>query len=363
MSGAIEERESSEFQRLSECTSSYGHLAALNGNEFVIVLHNIWDSPIIYKYNVANDRWTPVMSLQKGYKSSTIPAALFDPNTTTLHLAIRDRGSKWGYQWKVHELLSIDTDQWKIRKRLSFPKDRTIKRKVERMLLKVDRIVLIGDEIHCLYDNDGDICRHFVVNNVSGDVIQEPVDIHPNCVKVTNAMFVGAVGSRSNIVVVGHRKRVGSMIAEYSLATQQWNVWEWAYTEYRSGGFVAAMDGRYILSFGGYLDRDESDSILIYDVERKLCVESELKLPKKCAFCQAVLMTDRNRGELLTCGFIKRCYKAEEFRNVLILPTALVLLIGKCFVMEFVHVIMDSAKRGPHYRVNVDDILKSVAAS
>ena len=147
------------------------------------------------------------------------------------------------------------------------------------------------------------------------------------------------------------------------MATKQWQHWEWTSAflkDYfnRNGNFVAVMNGRYILSFGGRRDKryTQIDSILIYDVEKKQCLGRELKLPVRSHDCQAVLMADQNRDELLTSGFVRRCYKAEEFRDECILPTPLITIIGKYVAMEFVHLIL-ATKRGNHYRINIDDIL------
>ena len=221
---------------------------------------------------------------------------------------------------------------------------------------------MIGDEIHS-FDDDESTYRHFVVNKVSGNMIQKPARIYPNLHSLSDAMFVG---SRNSIVVGWVSRMGGSIIMEYSLTTKQWEVWEWARAflkDYHGcyDGFVSALNGRYILSFGGLRGDTATDSIMIFDAERKQCVESELKLPMKGDYWQAVLMTDQNRDELLAFGFVKRCYKAEEFKNMRVLPIALISLISKCFEIEFVHLIMGNSKQGPHCRINVDDILRIVS--
>ena len=230
--------------------------------------------------------------------------------------------------------------------------------------MTVYHFVLIGDELHCLYDDEDHVCHHFVANKVSGDVIQEPAEIHPNLHSVHKAIFLG---SRSSIVVTGHCKVdgrfSGNMIVEYSPTTKQWTVWEWArgfLKDYRccGGGWMSETEGRYILSFGGHRNSKDIDSIMIYDVDKKQCVESVVKLPVKCFNWQGVLMADQKRHDLLTFGFVKRCYKAEEFRNMMVLPTALILLIGKWFAMEFIHLIKGRTNQAAHYRVRADDILK-----
>ena len=348
MSSAIEETGCPEFQRLNGCDLSFpvGHLVALNGTEFVLIPQNTHRFRCIYKYNVANDQWTSVMSLEK---ECTIPGAVFDPNTTTLYLLVHHKDvRKRGLQW-------IDTEQWAVRMCLEVPKSE-----------KYDiRVILVGGEIHCLYPDGYGNCRHFVVNKVSGVVIQEQVEIQLKLIDLSKPMFVA---SRSSIVVAGASGMGGSTIVEYSLTTKQWKIWEWAHACAKDyfpfyGSFVSAWNGRYILSFSGVRDGIATDSIMIYDAERKHCVESELKLPVKCEFCQAVLMSDQTRKGLLTFGFVRRCYKAEEFQNMSSLPTSLITLIGKCFEVEFIHLILLRQKHGVHYRVNVDEILKCVPGS
>ena len=359
MSSEIEETACPEFQRLRGCDLAYpmGHLVASNGTESVIIPENTNDFPNIYKYNVANDQWTHVMSLEE---ERWIPGAVFDPNTSTLYLSINHEDEQGNTKC---DLQAIDTEKWAVRKCLQFSKFGNI-------MTDDYHILLIGDGIHCLYDDDvyGDddgCCLHFVLDKVSGDGIQEPLEIHSNLLTVGKPMFLE---SRNSIVAASRCTIGGSTIVEYSLTTKQWKVWEWAQECLQGylgfyGSFVSVLNGRCILSFGGWRNNKVSDSIMIYDVDRKQCVESELKLPVTCEHCQTVLLTDKNSGELLTFGFIKRCYKAEEFRNMVILPTSLITLIGKCFTMEFVHLIMTGSKESTHHRVNVDVILKCVAIS
>ena len=353
MSNAIEETECSEFHRLRGHNLSYGHLAALNENEFVTIPYHIDNISNIWKYNVENDRWKAVMGLYIACRSYSIPGAVFHPNTTTLYLAVHHREGM--ALTGKRELLSIDTEKWKFQEGLPFGWPF---RRDGKPIPKIYRIILAGDEIHSLYDDyDDDICRHFVVNKVSGDVIQEPVQIHPNLTKVNKAIFIR---SRGSIVLVGRNK----MVVEYSLLTKQWEVWDWKHNVCYYGAFVAVMDGRYILSVGGYRNKKfpETDLIMIHDLETKQCVRSDLKLPETCERCQAVLLSDQSCSDLLTVGFVKKCYKAEEFRNMMVLPTPLITLIGKCLAIEYVHLLMKGPKQScrAHYRVNVADILKCV---
>ena len=96
MTKAIEERACLQFR---DCEFSVGHLVAMNWNEFVIVPLNVSRFPVIYKYNVANDQWTPVMSLEKEW---TITGAVYDPNTERLYLVHRNlQGNTCRYQLRV----------------------------------------------------------------------------------------------------------------------------------------------------------------------------------------------------------------------------------------------------------------------
>lgn len=349
MSREIEETVCPVFQRLNKLNEHKffpkGHLVALNGNEFVFVLPYTFDFQTIYKYNVANNQWTPVMSLEK---DCIISGTVFEQNTKTLYLSVHHVDEQKDIC--KQDLQSLDTERWAVRKSLALSK------KGENTK---DHIVLFGDEIHSLYIDDDEIWHHFVVHKVSGDVIQEPLEIHP---KLHTVYKVSFVASRSSIVVVcGRWSRVGGpMIVEYSLTTKQWTVWKWARVVkkyYNShGGWVVAMDGRYILSIGGRCDGHTTDLIMIYDVERERCVESELKLPMKLDFFQVVLMADQNRDELLTFGFVRGCYKAKEFRNMKLLPVPLIAHIGKCCAMEFIHLFKPRPNLGFHYRVNVDEV-------
>ena len=172
MSSVIEERECPKFQRLSGYDVLRGQLVALNGNEFVIVPHRSKNASNIYKYNVANDQWTLMMPIPPN-----IPVAGFDPNTGTLYLSVQDEDTDGNFCGSHLQL--FDTEQWKVRKCLDFSK------------MDIYNIVLIGDEIHCVYSDFEDVSYHFVANKVSGDVIQEPTKM-PLDLFVTKTMFFGS---------------------------------------------------------------------------------------------------------------------------------------------------------------------------
>ena len=284
--------------------------------------------------------------------------AVFDPNTETLYLShhiVSNLGI--AFECGIQVIDTKVTKQWTV-------KDCLVPERRDGTLINCERLVLIGGELHTWEDHGQDMYTHCVLNKDTGEENQDIFEELPDSSVVTRTIFVA---SRGSIVTFSQsHTNGGTKIVEYSLTTKQCEFWEWAHPflkDYfnRSGSFVAVMNGRYILSFGGSMRKEkvftQIDSIMIYDVEKKQCVESELKLPVTSDYWQPVLMTNQNRDEMLTFGFIKRCYKAEKFRNMLILPTPLITLIEKYIAMEFVHLILAKDGRGSHYRINVDDIL------
>lgn len=157
-----------------------GHLVAINWNEFVVLPEDTSDPSTIYKYNLTNDQFEAVMPVPQGKTNMTIFGAVFDPKTAILYLSnhhVDDVGDMLGCDIQV-----IDTKQWTVKDCL-VPKGRVGK-------LNFECLVLIGDELHNLYEYDAHTYRHCVLNKESGNVIKEPIEIHPELFVVNRANFL-----------------------------------------------------------------------------------------------------------------------------------------------------------------------------
>ena len=110
MSNAVEESACQQFQRLSDCEFPRGHMAAINGNEFVIVPHYTCNSVGVWKYSFFNDQWTSMMPLDnENVYSQAIDDVAFDPNTKRLYLSVH-HVDKNGVLLRRY-LQSVDTEQ------------------------------------------------------------------------------------------------------------------------------------------------------------------------------------------------------------------------------------------------------------
>ena len=70
-------------------------------------------------------------------------------------------------------------------------------------------------------------------------------------------------------------------------------------------------------------------------------------------------MTDENREELSTFGFVRECFEKAEMKGVQYLPPSIIELIAGWVEMEFVYLLEKGGGNG-HWKIRVDDILKSV---
>ena len=270
-------------------------------------------------------------------------------NRTAVNGAVFDSKANMLYITIGSDLQAIDTKQWTV--------ESTVK--TGRMdMYQVDDPILIGDEIH-LFDSLNGEWQHFVVDKSSGNTVQEPTEIPPEMNRFYKAMFIKSTNSIVLVMRNTKDNEYRPMTFEYSMETKQWTNWDWGPSSSINGGaMVVTMDERYILSFGGDGTSEGgyiSDSIIIYDLKKRQCVESGLKCPNKTYYV-AVMMADQQHGKLSAFGFVKSLFKAPEFRNVQILPDDLIHLIGKWCSTEYVHLIGYNEE---HYRVNVDDILES----
>ena len=113
------------------------------------------------------------------------------------------------------------------------------------------------------------------------------------------------------------------------------NIWKtksekWERMEEGSAGMVCTANGRYLITFGGFVyeesddyfsfdylgdDKKETDSIIVYDLEKREAkpMVTQIRCPIKAGF-HGAMMSDKQFDELLTFGFIRKCFKSRHMR-------------------------------------------------
>ena len=217
-------------------------------------------------------------------------------------------------------------------------------------------IIPIKDEIHVV---GGDYETHFIYNVKQGTTreIGEFHDVN-NCYTPISIHLK----SEGRILTLNENG-----FCEFSLNTQKWNrldsleaIPEIHYCTH----MLPTFDDEYVIVMGGYSDdKDEfRDDIFIIDTkkyERKKC---SIKIPYQGRF-HAMMMRNCARDDLLAFGYINKCFKSKELKDIQRLPHYLVKFIGNWFVMEFIHLfgIKDQKRfiqnEYNHWMINVDKLI------
>eukprot|EP01084_Bolivina_argentea_P072619 131857_1 len=125
-------------------------------------------------------------------------------------------------------------------------------------------------------------------------------------------------------------------------------------------GIVATTNEQYVIILGGWCGGQlYSDHIFIYDTRNNTFSQSKIKCPVKGMY-RAIIMNNSNRDEVVSYGFMRDCYKSENFINVQLLPENLTKIICCYYCYEEVYLLKKCQCTGTseHWKISVDYILQ-----
>ena len=241
-------------------------------------------------------------------------------------------------------------------------------------------IVATADDLHILGNERGRVplCHQVVDAQSVEDEDIGGFEVVCNKISVWNGGAAVHCKKRNSIIVYGRKmssfsdfEGSGLIFCEYMLAHKKWNVWKWPKCKREwigdgSAGMVCTADGRYLITFGGFIIHDqlddiqeETDRIIVYDLENRNATPlvSQIRCPIKSGF-HGTMMTDKHLDELLTFGFIRKCFKSRNMKSVQLLPRYLIEMIGKWFETKWIHLLQREGEG--HWKMRIHDILKSV---
>eukprot|EP01084_Bolivina_argentea_P069201 125969_1 len=168
------------------------------------------------------------------------------------------------------------------------------------------------------------------------------------------------VKSKSCILTTNKFRDKVCCIAEFSLIDHKWTKYINSEIPYNSA-IVSTKNDQYLICIGGrnVTLAEWTDSIFIYDIENNKLKTSIIKCPSK-SFFTAVLTRDDNKDELLTIGYINKCFKLSQFSHIQPLPFYLLNIIV-CYVCnEKINIIsVEGESEQCHWMINVDHILQA----
>ena len=121
---------------------------------------------------------------------------------------------------------------------------------------------------------------------------------------------------------------------------------------------VCTKNEQHIVFLGGYvIGSGWTDIISIYDFKINKFRQCSVKCPKKTRF-EAVMVNNSENDELLTFGFVNKCFRSSQFNDIQALPYYLITLIGNWVCSEFIHIVNTDHNGGNHWKINVEAIMQ-----
>lgn len=103
------------------------------------------------------------------------------------------------------------------------------------------------------------------------------------------------------------------------------------------------------------------DTIHVYDLVNNKLSKSNIKAPGAGSMATAVITRDMKQEEVITFGFVRWCYKGNDYKKTQELPFYLIKFIGKWLSCEIIHCIQVNGNgRHIHYTMDVNKIIESV---
>ena len=153
-------------------------------------------------------------------------------------------------------------------------------------------------------------------------------------------------------------------VYEYSFKTQEWRELDGIIPPEHIlwSGMVITSDQRNIIFLGGRTQNsDHRDTISIFDIDEMRFKTSCIRTPQSGLY-RAVLIGNRERDDLLAVGWIKKCWKSAEFKNMMNLPDDIIRMIQDWIGNDDIHLIGFEKHEfaGYHWKIDVDSILQFV---
>ena len=324
----------------------FSDLLPLNDHEFIVVPqrhprdHSYKDSKSIHKYNAISNEWTKVMDYPQNFKLMS-HKSFIDTKNNMIYLCNDDS-----------KLLQINLNTKKIK---------TLSNKAN--MGTFPGIFIINDKIHII-----DAYQRHLVFNESNDKFDLIHDYKDDKMTVSNRPFYFTkTKSIINTFLRKKSKKSCPIIMEFK--NNKWNDWKIENNQYIAGSRILATSREDYLIFMNGVDLTSSnrhDLIFVYDVGKGKLIKSDIELPKDSGKRRISCGVTRNNDKenLVTFGFINKCFGGNEYQNIQRLPFYLIKFIETWVCYETMHVIINrdsdfNPKERKHWIIDMDKIITS----
>lgn len=312
-------------------------IIAINDHEFIAKDAQQWQR--LAKFNTLNNAWTSISMSMPENVVSWRPIA-FDEKEKLLYMLARDKLMTFNPSTETTSIYDLSWAKY----------------------AKGNRILLIGDKLHVVAQNP----VHYIFDKRSINLNQGLCQPDRNLEECSSIIFSE---SRKSIIAMDGTADPDKRFAEYSLATQQWEMLQWPGSPVMGleDTGMACSEGRYLITFGGYVFNsvsgpsrfEKTDLIIVYDLNDRTSAptRSAVRCPVTGDF-HVLKMTNKKEEGMATFGYIRGCYGKEEFNGALFPPHYIIEMMAKWVEMEYVYLI-EKCNNGGHWKRSMKDILQS----
>ena len=324
-------------------------LVAINDSELLVQTKG----KAFQKYDVVEDEWSKYpISVPQQLKGKRWNIKAYNSTTKSLYVVELEQRSNYGVN-----LTEFDVQTGSIRSKFA------------DLPLKIDKILLIGDNIHIFgrYRHNGWLDYHHLIINKHAGTNQ----------KYDSAAIV--TKGRSQCYPVVHSKARNSIlclvdngrnhvIAEYSLRKKQWAMRQCNGSHgYHEG--VCSANGRYLIISGSHNSHSLRDSwrscrvsrFLVYDLNEKTLKQrvSAVRYPDDKGGYRLFSMRDKWMEGMAAFGFVRECFDEEKLKGVCHLPRYIIQMIAKWIEMEYIHLMRANVCPIGHWKMGMNEMLES----
>ena len=214
----------------------------------------------------------------------------------------------------------------------------------------------VNDEIHVI---GGSPQKHLIWNDDNNSFKHIHTFNERKIMRNPAVVFI----SSKNIIIMIHSQdgfNPNGYIWKYDVILKQWEIIKdvtYKNTEYTQIGLICKEN--YIIITGAL----HSDEICLMDIK------DNYKIKKCKVYCpfpgrhNMVITGSGLREELLVNAWIKNTYKSPKFKNSIIPPTYIILLIKNWYSMEMLHLMQRTQEKNnnKHFVIKTKDILESLS--
>ena len=306
-------------------------LFAVNDMECIIVGHNHNDNTVsVYKYNLKHNEWTKLFD--EIWVSNDYPSFAFDKDNQVLYASSCEKWCSIDLKTKTIDTFSTNN----------------------KFLFDPPSISIVDKNIYFI-DHEENKVYIFIKDT---EKLQEISSFNTDSYHVISAFHLYVKSRKSLITTNYHNSDAGitSYISEFSILNNKWTRWEKTIESIFCSAIVATKGEQYLFFIGGTNSNPSwTDRILMYDVRNDTLNQISIKCPLKSRVAATITTRDGARDELLTFGFINRCYKEASM-----MPYCLIRLIANWICRENIHLIVtDGDSLGNHWCIDIDAIIQS----